>query len=127
MTEEEKYSKEVAETILKQMGGSHFVSMTGAKALRYRTGEGFGLGALTFNIGKAGGFNDTGINYVVIFLDPSDTYTMQFYKVRKGMVRQGKYYEGSKTLIKEYKNVYFDELQNRFEETTNLLTSLFPR
>lgn len=120
-------AKQVADTILAQLGGRHFTGMTGAKSLFYREGEGFGLGALTMNIGKAGGFNNTGINHVVIILDASDTYTMQFYKVTKSSVRKGQFYEGTKTLLKEIKDVYCDQLQNLFEENTNLLTSLFPR
>lgn len=99
---------QVAKTILEQLGGNKFRVMTGAKNF---------VGApdsLRFSLPGGGGFCLDGINKVVITLDPSDTYTVQFYRLR-----------GAKaTLIKEVKDVYCDYLVACFERATGLRTSL---
>ncbi len=120
-------AKEIGQTILQQLGGNHFVAMTGAKDLCFLPATLDHLGGLRLTVGKGGGFNDTGINRVEITLDGSDTYKMNFLKVRKGFVRKGKFYDGSIAIISEVKDVYCDQLQDIFEQKTNLLCTMFPR
>jgi hypothetical protein len=95
---------EVARTILEQLGGNRFVAMTGAKNL---VG---GANSLSFRIGR----NAHSINGVRITLLPSDTYKMEFLRIRKLEVK----------VVKEYEQVYFDQLQELFTEATGLYTHL---
>ena len=98
-------TNEVANTILKQIGGNKFCAMVGAKSLI--------AGENSLNIqfrakakNKAKG--------LVITLDADDTYIMRFYSIRKlEVVERG-----------TFKNVYCDMLNNIFEEETGLATRL---
>jgi hypothetical protein len=119
--------KLITGTILEQLGGVQFLTMTGAKNLSSLVEHEDILGGLSFTIGPCGGFNSTGINKVFIFLNANDTYTMAFNKVRKGFVRNGKYYQGKTTEVRKIEQVYCDQLKDLFEETTGLLVSLFGR
>lgn len=105
-TREEKM--EVAQTILNQLGGHKFVVMTGAKNI-YALDSG-----LQFGLPGGRGFTKHGINKVQVILDPSDTYTVKFIKIRKM----------EKTYEMEYSNVYNDMLQSVFREATGLETHL---
>ena len=96
----------VAQTIFKQLGGYRFVAMTGAKNLM--SGE----NSLQFRLPS--NFATDGINSVVITLDPSDTYTVRFGKIR------GTTYK----VICELQDVYCDMLCDIFESHTGLRTSL---
>lgn len=62
-----------AKEILNQLGGNKFCAMTGAKNFVY------GDSMLMFAIGKGA---KGGINKVRVTLDPSDTYTVEFFKLR---------------------------------------------
>lgn len=96
----------VANTILAQLGGPRFVTMTGAKHL---------LGddnSLSFKIPTA-----NGINYCKITLDADDTYSVAF----SYLGRAPKY---TVTLVKEVSMVYADGLRTVFESATGLRTSL---
>uniref|UniRef100_A0A6H2A606 Uncharacterized protein n=1 Tax=viral metagenome TaxID=1070528 RepID=A0A6H2A606_9ZZZZ len=105
-TKEEKL--EIARTILAQLGGHKFTVMTGAKNI-------FALeNGLQFALPGNGGFTKYGINRVQVILDPSDTYTVKFMKIRKM----------EKTYEIEYGNVYCDSLQSVFREATGLDTHL---
>lgn len=120
-------AKEVSNTILQQLGGNHFAGMTGAKNFTIIPfSDNCPLGGLIFDINTRG-WSDSGINKVCIVLDASDTYTMTFKKVKKSFVRAGKFYDGSTVIVKEIKDVYCDQLQDLFENNTNLLTTLYPR
>ena len=103
MTKEER--KQIADTILQQLGGGKFIAMTGAKNFAF--GE---TGELTFRIGR----NSTQCNCVKVALDPSDTYTMTFIKIRK--------YEAKE--MKAISGLYNDMLQSEFTSFTGLYTSL---
>lgn len=81
----------VAKTILEQLGGSRFRAMTGAK---YFVG---GERDLAFHIGR----NAKGISHVTVALDPNDTYTMTFQRVRNM----------KSTIVASHSNVYCDQLQ----------------
>lgn len=92
----------VAETILEQLGGRRFIAMTGAK---YLCGDST---SLQFTLPAR--FSAQGINKVKITLDPSDTYTVCFYKVRRAEL----------VLVKEVEGVYCDILKDVFTRTTGL-------
>lgn len=94
----------VANEILRQLGGNKFKMMTGAKDF---------IGAdrsLTFKIGR----NDEGVSHVRIVLEPSDTYTVEFLQVRKGVRR----------VKQTVEDVYADSLQAVFTKHTGMYTSL---
>ena len=95
----------IANTILQQLGGNRFAVMTGAKNfVGMSNGLMFGL--------RRGAKN--GINKVRITLDPSDTYTVEFYKIRGVNVSK----------VSESDMVYADSLRKTFESATGLYTSL---
>lgn len=94
----------VATTILQQLGGNRFIAMTGAK---YFTSY---PDALVFRLPKA----RKQINVVKITLMPSDTYKMEFMKVRAMKL----------TTIETVEDVYFDALQDVFTRVTGLYTRL---
>ncbi len=97
----------VANTILEQLGGRRFIVMTGAKNL---SGE---KNSLTFKIPKA----KSGITHVKVTLDPSDTYTVRF-------IKQARAPSFAITTVKEYSDIYADQLRDLFEHTTGLYTRL---
>jgi hypothetical protein len=92
--------------ILAQLGGSKFRAMTGAKDF-VRSSD-----SLRFKLPS--NFAKHGINLVRITLDPSDTYTMTFYKMHGTDVRE----------IEEISGVYADQLRDIFTDVTGLDTSL---
>lgn len=99
---------EVANTILRQLGGRRFSVITGAKNF---VGS---ADSLSFSLPGNPGYVKDGINCVRITLDPSDTYTVVFAKRR-----------GSKlTVVAELTGVYDDMLQDVFSSRTGLATSL---
>lgn len=95
---------EVAKTILAQLGGNRFIVMTGAKNFVYDKSS------LHFSVGKT----KNKANKIVVKLDPDDTYTMTFYKLR-GI---------DLTKISEHSGLYFDQLQSVFTRETGLYTRL---
>ena len=97
-------SNTIATTILDQLGGRMFVTMTGAKNL---LDHGNGL---SMKIGR----NAQGVSHVKIILDPSDTYSVQFLSVRGVKVTEKATMEG----------VYADQLTGIFETHTGLYTSI---
>ena len=96
--------KQIAQTILEQLGNGRFITMTGAK--QFHHGENF----LQFKIGR----NNTRCNFVKIALEPSDTYTVKFYYMSIKDFKE----------LKSYSDVYCDNLQEIFTEYTGLYTSL---
>lgn len=99
---------QVAKTILEQLGGGRLMAMTGAK--NFVGGENF----LSFKLPGGGGFAKSGINFVRVVLDPCDTYTVTFSRIR-----------GSKVVeISTHGDVYCDQLQDVFETATGLFTRL---
>lgn len=102
---ENSNAKQIADTILAQLGGGRFIAMTGAKNLAFDKD-----GSLTFRIGRNAG----NINAVKIELGASDLYTMKFMKIRKHNV----------TVAKEFDGVYNDQLQKVFTSVTGMHTSL---
>jgi hypothetical protein len=103
----------VANTILQQLGGKPFATVTGAKNF---------LGddkSLMFSLPSTRHFVKDGINKVRITLEPSDTYRIEFMKIgrRKGVF-------DVKT-IKEINDIYCDMLQEVFSRYTGLTTRIF--
>ena len=97
--------KEIAKTILQQLGGNKFIAMTGAKNL------GFTDKGIQMKIGR----NAKGVTHVIIDLDRGkDLYNIEFVKVR-GMKR---------TTVKKLKGIYADQLKKIFTQNTGLRVSL---
>lgn len=104
MTESE-YRTQVAATILQQLGGRRFTGMTGAKHLaELDCGLGFKLPAT---------LTKSRINACRITLEPSDTYTMRFYRMTAKELK----------LVSEEVEVYCDQLEDVFETHTGLFTA----
>lgn len=98
----------VAETILEQLGGRRFIAFTGATKF---VGSVY---SLSFTL-PGDGFCKNGINRVNIELMPSDTYTVKFYRLRRGTPL---------VTVSEHTDIYFDQLQELFENETGLVVHL---
>jgi hypothetical protein len=97
---------EIANEIIRQLGGKRFIAMTGARDM-------FALeSGLSFKV--PGTMSKNHINYIKVWLDPSDTYTVEFWAYRK--------MEGKK--IAEHDMIYFDMLQDIFTEETGIYTHI---
>ena len=96
--------RNIAKTILQQLGGNKFIAMTGAKNL------GFTNNGLQMKIGR----NSKGITHVIISLKSTDTYDVEFIKMR-GVNRK---------VVKKLKGVYADQLGKIFTKFTGLRTRL---
>jgi len=99
MTKEEQ--KQIATTILSQLGGNKFKVMTGAKNFSYNDN-----GDLTFRFPR-----QKGLMYCRVSLNSMDLYDMEFMN-NKGAVKV------------EYNGIYNDQLQELFTQATGLYTSL---
>ena len=109
---------EIASTILQQLGGGRFLLMTGTKDLI----------AIDNGLKMTLARNGSKANRLEITLNGADLYDMKFYhftpwrfSTRGGQFRE---YPEKTTVVKEYKNCYFDQLQGLFTETTGLYTRL---
>lgn len=91
--------------LIRQLGGHHFIAMTGAKNFTHSKNT------VGFRLGR--GAMDS-INYVKVTLDPSDTYTMTFMRIRGAKV----------TVVGSASDVYCDQLQTVFTDITGLYTTL---
>lgn len=100
----------IAQTIHRQLGGSRFNAMTGARDLV--------AGEKSLRIKLPSNFAKSGINFVEITLDPSDTYTLTYGKIRK--VQRIPTYKQ----IGETAGIYADQLRRTFTEITGLDTHL---
>lgn len=96
----------VASTILAQLGGCRFITMTGAKHLTSTPTS------LTFQLPR--GKTKNKCRAVRITLEANDTYTVEFIKI--GTLRS--------EVISRHDMIYFDQLQELFTEETGLYTSL---
>ncbi|MCS2893522.1 hypothetical protein NXY11_06525 [Parabacteroides faecis] len=101
----------IAQTILQQIGGRRFSTMTGSKNF-IDLGNG-----LRMNLTR----NKTSANRLEIILDrETDTYTMKFYR----QTFSKKTFEVSKKDIALHEGVYCDMLEEMFTSTTGLYTRL---
>lgn len=103
---------EVGKILLQQLGGSRRLkAMIGARGFLYLNTAGYGLGGIKFDFPRPG----RGMpNSIQIWLDPDDTYTMQF----------GSKHNLSWKKLKELKGVYAEDLKRNFEKATGLYLSL---
>ena len=102
----------IAHTILEQLGGNKFTVMTGAKNYS-STGSGEGIvGGLSFKLPS--NFAKDGINCVAVYLTGLDTYIMKFWKTKRMDL----------VLLHEVNDVYAEDLQRIFKDTTGLDTHL---
>lgn len=100
-------SHQVANTILQQLGGNRFVTMTGARNFVACAD------ALIFAI-PGNGFAKQGINRVTIRLTADDLYTVEFLRQRGATCKS----------IGRFEGLYADQLQSTFTEATGLYTRL---
>lgn len=103
---------DVANEIIRQLGGRKFTVMTGARD--YMAID----DGLTFRI--PGTMTKNHINRVRVILDPSDTYTISFWNYRKQRIPG----PPSMKKISEHLRIYFDMLQSVFKSETGLDTHL---
>lgn len=105
-------ARQIAATILQQLGGSRFVAMTGAHNLQHGVGM-HSCGALYLRFRGSLRFNSLQVS-----LDGRDTYTVRFVKMA-GAAR------GFGTLAETtHEGVYAEDLRSLFERETGLATSL---
>jgi hypothetical protein len=97
---------EIANIILEQIGGPKMAKMTGAKNFTAINN------GLQFKLPS--NFARDGINCVRVVLEPSDTYTVSFLKVRGTSYKE----------VSSFDETYCDQLRGLFEEVTGLRTSL---
>jgi hypothetical protein len=108
-------ARQVAATIVYQLGGRRFIAMTGAKNFIVLPGKGhYGM---QFSIGR----NCAGVNRIMITLNEGlDLYDMEFFKESMNH----KTYDTTHKTIKKFEGVYFDQLQELFTSVTGMYTSL---
>src|ERR1035437_5414294 len=99
-------NKEVANTILKQLGGHRFIAMTGANSFFSENN------ALLFKIPRT-----KKVKAVKVMLDADDTYTVRFI----GQKNAPSFEVFDVAVVA---GVYCDQLQEIFTENTGLYTSL---
>lgn len=97
-------NKQIAQTILSQLGGNHFASMTGAN--NFVAVE----NGLQMNIRQ----NLSGANKLVIKLNGKDLYDVRFVRVARAAVK----------VKAEFNDVFAEDLARLFEQTTGYITSL---
>jgi len=112
-TEVAEVAQQINETILQQLGGRMFVTMTGVNDIRFDE-----YGSLYMKIGK----NAKGVTNVKIRLTPLDDYEMIFHRI-SGRVYKNHYIPNGK-IISIVEHVYCDQLCEVFERETGLYTHL---
>ena len=100
---------EIANTILKQLGGNRFITMTGSK--NFIAGSNYLTFKLTPNKAKA--------THMSITLMPNDLYKIEAIKITNSKIHQMK-----RTVLTERTMVYADHLQSTFKDITGLDTHL---
>ena len=108
----------IANNIIDQLGGRRFCIMTGAKNFAAIDN------GVRFKIGR----NATRTNMVEIKLNGLDLYDMEFIYYRAPKLKTdtktytAEWVEEKRTTIKEYHDVYCDQLQELFTEATGMYT-----
>ena len=102
----------VGNEMLRQLGGRRFMMMVGAKQPIWDGNK----NELSMKIGR----NALGANYFTIRLNPKDLYDLRFESRRMNR----KTYEMSVKVKAEHNDVYADQLQEIFENTTGLYTRM---
>ena len=112
--------KEVAEIILEQMGGNHFVVMCGIKDMVYGHNEN-GDSWLRMKLPR----NGSKANLLRITLNGKDLYDMEFLKVSyPKMKKDFTFSDYKETEVAVFEDVYCDQLAEIFEQTTKMYTKL---
>jgi hypothetical protein len=107
----------IANTTIQQLGGTGRLSaMINAKNFTYDKD-----GTLTFSFSGC-----KKINQVTIELNSKDLYNITFTKYTAGRMNNKtfEYKEPTWKAVKEYEDIYNDQLKSVFEETTGLYLSL---
>ena len=107
-----KDNKYIAQEILLQLGGRHFLVMTGTKNLVWDSPTCTLTMKLTIR-------NKIGAGWFRVQLNAWDLYDISFLKLNKD--RNGT------IILKEMQNIYADQLRGLFEQETGLYTSLTHR
>ena len=100
----------VAKTILKQFGGNRSISMIGAKNLVAHNDK---MGGLSMKHMKTT-IDGEPSNYFKVLLNGNDLYDLEF-----GWIRGHSY-----KVRKSYENVFAEDLQELFEDTTKLYLTM---
>lgn len=117
-------AKQVAETILAQLGGNKFRVMTGASSFLSgnvaKDGEPIAFG-LSFKLPRA----RRGITNVVVKLNARDLYDVEFGKiVRSKDPESGYMIHMDYKIVTDAQDIGVEQLREVFERATGLLTSL---
>lgn|ERR1700690_3399474 len=104
---EKEEAKACAMEIIRQLGGGHFIAMTGACQFVYDHKLDYANVTFKFKGSRVA-------NYCKITLDGSDTYVVEFLKITATALKT----------VAEHKGIYNDMLQAYFTEVTGLHTSL---
>jgi len=110
--------------IAEQIGGNKFLVMTGSKFQYYGYDE---LGYVYLMIKLAR--NQSKAQYLKIQLNGLDLYDLTFSRIKKTLTPLAKelgikIYDEETVIVKEYKDVYADMLQDIFTSVTGLYTRL---
>jgi len=116
-------------TIAEQIGGNKFLVMTGSK-FQYYGYDKLGYVYLMIKLTK----NQSRAQYLKIQLNGLDLYDLTFSRIKKTLkpecktpeykVLNLKLYDEEVIIVKEYKDVYADMLQEIFTSVTGLYTRL---
>lgn len=111
-----KDNVEKAKIILAQLGGKRFAAMTGSRDFL----------ALENGLRMKLARNNSRANILEITLDPNDTYSLRFYKYTRGRLNKKTlaYVPDKITEVKNYNDIYCDQLQDIFTDVTGLYTHL---
>lgn len=104
------YYMNIARTILGQLGGNRFATMTGARKFVAISDPG-----LQFDLPVNAGALDK-VTRLRIVLDPSDTYTVISYRKQRDQLEY--------TEVTRQSGIYCDMLEDTFTDMTGLYTSL---
>ncbi|MDD2627799.1 MAG: hypothetical protein PHD20_02815 [Clostridia bacterium] len=112
-------------TIAEQIGGNKFLVMTGSKFQYYGYND-LGYVYLMIKLTK----NNSKAQYFKIQLNGLDLYDLTFTRIKKTLTPLAKelgikVYDEEIVIVKEYKDVYADMLQDIFTSVTGLYTKLF--
>jgi hypothetical protein len=111
--------------IIAQIGGNKFLVMTGSK-FQYFGYDKLGYVYLMIKLTR----NQSKAQYLKIQLNGNDLYDLTFSRIKKTLNPEYKalgikIYDETPIVIKEYKDVYADRLQDIFTWVTGLLTRLY--
>jgi len=111
--------------IVQQIGGNKFLAMTGSKFQYYGYND-LGYVYLMIKLTK----NNSKAQYLKIQLNGLDLYDLTFTRIKKTLTPLAKelgikVYDEEIVIVKEYKDVYADMLQDIFTSVTGLYTKLF--